>query len=84
MGLNAADCIAFEDSENGLLSATTAGLKTIVTTNEYTREHNFNGAMLVLDQLGEAEQAFTVQAGDAGGATYVDISLINRLFNNGI
>jgi len=81
LGLIAADCIAFEDSENGLLSSTGAGLKTIVTVNDYTQQQDFDGAALVLDQLGEPEAGFSVLAGDAGGATFVDISLINRLFN---
>jgi HAD superfamily hydrolase (TIGR01509 family) len=80
MDLNADDCIAFEDSENGLLSSTGAGIKTIVTTNDYTRQQDFGGAALVLDQLGEPEVAFSVLAGDAGGATYVDVALIKKLF----
>ncbi len=81
LGVSAVDCMAFEDSENGLLSSTGAGLKTIVTTNGYTGQHNFSGATLVLDQLGEPEAAFSVLAGDAGTATYVDVSLINRLLD---
>jgi HAD superfamily hydrolase (TIGR01509 family) len=80
MGLNADDCIAFEDSENGLLSSTGAGIKTIVTINDYTRQQDFGSAALVLDQLGEPEVAFSVLAGDAGGATYVDVALIRKLF----
>ena len=79
MGLNAADCIAFEDSENGLLSSTGAGIKTIVTINDYTRRQDFGGAALVLDQLGEPEVAFSVLAGNAGGATYVDVALIRQM-----
>lgn len=82
MDLNADDCIAFEDSENGLLSSTGAGIKTIVTTNDYTRQQDFGGAALVLDQLGEPEVAFSVLAGDAGGATYVDVALIKKLFTS--
>ncbi len=80
MDLNAADCIAFEDSENGLLSSTGAGIKTIVTVNNYTRQQNFSGAILVLDQLGKPDTSFSVLAGDAGGTTYVDIALIRQLF----
>ncbi len=80
MGLNADDCIAFEDSENGLLSSTGAGIKTIVTINDYTRQQDFGGAALVLDQLGEPGVGFSVLAGDAGGATYVDVALIRKLF----
>jgi len=80
MGLSAEDCMAFEDSENGLLSSLQAGLKTIVTVNGYTRSDNFDGATIVLDQLGEPATAFTAIDGDAGEASYVDVPLIKRLF----
>lgn len=80
MDLSAGDCMAFEDSENGLLSSLHAGLRTIVTVNGYTRNDNFDGAVVVLDQLGEPDAAFTVIDGDAGEASYVDVSLIKRLF----
>ncbi len=44
-------CVAFEDSENGVKSAVGAGINTVlVTTNDYTEDHDFNGAELVLDQ----------------------------------
>ncbi len=80
LGLTAADCLAFEDSENGFLSSTTAGIKTLVTVNSYTRRQNFDGAAIVLDKLGEPDAGFTVIAGNAGDATYVDVPFIKRLF----
>ena len=80
MHLSAAECLAFEDSENGLLSSMQAGLKTIVTVNGYTRNDKFDGAAIVLDQLGEPGSAFKVIAGNAGDARLVDIPLIKRLF----
>jgi HAD superfamily hydrolase (TIGR01509 family) len=51
MRLSAADCIALEDSENGLRSALAAGIKTFVTINQYTRNQNFAGAAGVFDDL---------------------------------
>jgi HAD superfamily hydrolase (TIGR01509 family) len=69
MGLDASECIAIEDSENGLASALGAGLKTIVTINAYTRQQNFNGALAVLEHLGQP-----------GGETCVDVSMIRRIF----
>jgi HAD superfamily hydrolase (TIGR01509 family) len=48
-------CIAFEDSGNGLKSSMGAGLKTIVTVNDYTVSHDFTGAALVLSDLGEPD-----------------------------
>ncbi len=55
MGLSAQDCIAFEDSSNGIRSSLGAGLKTIITYNDYTRNDDFSGATLVLDQIGDED-----------------------------
>lgn len=51
LGLTADQCIALEDSENGLRSSLAAGIKTYVTINHYTRNHNFDGAAAVFDDL---------------------------------
>ncbi len=51
LGLPAADCLAFEDSRNGVLSATRAGLRTIVTPGQYTADDDFSGAADVIPSL---------------------------------
>jgi HAD superfamily hydrolase (TIGR01509 family) len=51
MGLDAQDCLAFEDSRNGLQSAQSAGLATIITPTHYTHHHDFDGALKVLPSL---------------------------------
>ncbi len=79
MDLEAEDCLAIEDSYQGLEAACQLGLKTVVTVNEYTQNQDFSGAILVLNHLGEPEQPFSVLAGDAGDASYVDIALVQRL-----
>lgn len=79
MGLGPEACLAFEDSENGLISARAAGLKTIVTVSDYTQGHDFTGAALLLDQFGEPDHPFHVLAGDAGAATYTDLALLQRI-----
>jgi HAD superfamily hydrolase (TIGR01509 family) len=79
MQLPAANCLAFEDSENGLISAIDAGIVTVVTINDYTQDHNFDRAKLVLSDLGEPDRPFQLLRGDTHGATYVDIPLLNRL-----
>jgi HAD superfamily hydrolase (TIGR01509 family) len=53
LGLQASDCIALEDSENGLRSSLAAGIKTYVTINHYTRNHDFEGAAAVFDDLSD-------------------------------
>lgn len=54
MQLQPSECIAFEDSENGVISVKDAGIRAIlVTTNHFTENHDFNGATTVIDQFGE-------------------------------
>ncbi len=79
MGLSPAECIALEDSRNGILSAQGAGLKTIITVDAYTKGSDFSGAAIVLDQMGEPDIPFTVLAGDAGSSRYLDLALVKRL-----
>ncbi len=76
LGLVADECIAIEDSQSGLLSATAAGLRTIVTVNGSTRHQEFTAALIVVDQLGEPGQGFEVLAGDAGDATLIDVEFL--------
>lgn len=79
MGLNADECIAFEDSRNGILSSLGANLKTIITINDYTKDHDFTGAAIVLDQYGEPGSPFTVIEGDAHGFDYLNIDMVKAL-----
>ncbi|MFZ3019802.1 MAG: HAD-IA family hydrolase [Gallionella sp.] len=58
LGLSAADCIALEDSENGLRSSLAAGIKTYVTLNHYTRHHDFTGAAIVFDDLSDLDSFY--------------------------
>lgn len=52
MGFGAAQCVAFEDSANGLRAATAAGLRTVITPTGFTAHHDFTGALRVLPDLG--------------------------------
>ena len=79
LAVRAGECLAIEDSANGLRSAQDAGLETLVTVSQYTRDHDFEGAALVLDQLGEPDSPFTVISGDAGSHTYVNVDLLQDL-----
>ncbi|MEP7371530.1 MAG: HAD family hydrolase [Nitrosospira sp.] len=79
LGLPAEQCIAVEDSENGLRSSLAAGLDTVVTVNEYTRLQDFTGAAVVLSDLGEPTRPFTVFEGNAGISGWVDTELLTKL-----
>ena len=79
MNLKAEECIAFEDSRNGVLSSLAANLKTIITINDYTKNHDFTGAVIILDQYGEPGAPFKCIEGDAHGFEYVNMNMIEAL-----
>ena len=80
MNLKPEDCLVLEDSHHGLQAATIAGLKTIVTVNDYTKNQDFSNAVLVLNHLGEPEQPFKVIQGQIQDANYLDLKSIDRFF----
>jgi HAD superfamily hydrolase (TIGR01509 family) len=51
--LPAEDCMAFEDSANGLRAARAAGLATVVTPSRWTMAQDFTGADFLLRDLSE-------------------------------
>jgi HAD superfamily hydrolase (TIGR01509 family) len=53
LGLDRGDTVVVEDSRNGLLAATGAGLPCLVTVNGYTRHEAFDEAALVVSELGD-------------------------------
>jgi len=79
MGLNAAECLAFEDSENGLRASLGAGLKTLITVNDYTLDHDFTGAAVVLSDLGDPGAPNRVLTGPNLGQPFVDVGYLRAL-----
>jgi HAD superfamily hydrolase (TIGR01509 family) len=77
--LEAPQCLAFEDSENGILASRGADLTTLVTVNDYTHDHAFDGAAIVLDSLGEPDAPFTVLQGEADDFRYVEVDFLKYL-----
>jgi len=55
LGVSSHETLAMEDSGNGWKSASAAGLKCVVTINDYTKDHDFSGADLVVSELGEPD-----------------------------
>lgn len=51
LGVAAAECLAIEDSANGLAAARAAGIPTLVTPTAYTRHQCFDGALLRVERL---------------------------------
>jgi len=64
LGLDAAHCVAVEDSPRGLRAANAAGLECIVLRNEMNRDYAFDEAFCVvesMEELGEVLACFTGQ-----------------------
>ncbi|MCI0505666.1 MAG: HAD family hydrolase [Gammaproteobacteria bacterium] len=79
LGLTPHQCLAFEDSENGMHATRGAGLTTVITTNDYTHDHNFEGAALVLNQLGEPDAPFQILRGKANNHRYFTVELARMI-----
>ncbi|WP_019570727.1 MULTISPECIES: HAD family hydrolase [unclassified Thioalkalivibrio] len=82
MGLTAADALALEDSDNGVRSARDAGLEVVVTTNDYTRDQGFSGALAVLDGFGEPGAPARSLAGAELPGDVVDVATLRRWFDH--
>jgi len=74
-------CLAIEDSQQGLTAATAAGLTTLVTVNDYTRNQPLQAARLVVNHLGDPTHPVEVLAGDAYHAYYVSLELAQSLLS---
>ncbi len=79
MNISPDACLAFEDSLNGVKSSLAADLKTIITVNGYTKDDDFSGSVIVLDQYGEPDAPFKVLEGDAGDFSHVNVAMLKML-----
>jgi HAD superfamily hydrolase (TIGR01509 family) len=53
LGRSADECLAIEDSANGLKAAASAGIAVLITRSEYFRDDDFSSALAVVDDLTE-------------------------------
>ena len=80
LNLSCDDCVAFEDSQIGFHAAISAGLKTGGTISEYTKTNNFEGALVVLDHLGEEDKPFLIINGTPSDYSMVSVDYIKELY----
>jgi len=82
LGAAAAEAVVVEDSRNGLLAATGAGIACLVTVNDFTAGEDFTEAALVVSSLGDPDgehtQVLTNRSPAAPGdwITLVDLSAV--------
>jgi HAD superfamily hydrolase (TIGR01509 family) len=76
LGIAPQDCVALEDSYNGVASALAAGVPTVVTYSSYTNGQDFTGALAVADSFGDPGIPATFLTGDHGQKDLIDLDLI--------
>lgn len=81
--ITAQNLLVFEDSDLGLIAAKDAGLKTIITVNNYTEKQDFSAADLVISDLGEPDQPCQVIQGDFLD-NYVNIASLQKIITRSL
>jgi len=79
MGISPDRAIAIGDSETSNSAAARSGLKTIVTPSLYTSSNRFIDAALVISDLGQPNQPFTVLRGETSGQGFVTPALLHQI-----
>ena len=70
MGLLPSECVAIEDTEHGVCSASAAGVACLAVPNEMSRNHDFSQATAVFDELAAAVS--WIQCGAAAGPSIAE------------
>ena len=81
LGLKAGECVAIEDSYNGLCSSKEARLVTVITVNPYTQEHDFSQADTVVSSLGDKNTPTTLLRGKTFEGDFIDVRNLESLLN---
>ncbi|MEO8102195.1 MAG: HAD-IA family hydrolase [Betaproteobacteria bacterium] len=73
------ECVAFEDSVNGLRAAKAAGLYTIVTPTQWNSDHDFTGADLIVTSLGDQTHPLDAASAARVGNAVLGIDQIENM-----
>lgn len=79
LGRSADECVAFEDSVNGLRAAKAAGLFTVVTPSQWTADANFAEANLELPHLGDPDHPLPPEHRAALGGPWLALEQLASL-----
>lgn len=81
LGVSAAEVLVIEDSRNGLLAASGAGIRCVMTVNGYTEDEDDSEAILVVTSLGDPDGERTrviANRGAARPAEYITLADLER------
>lgn len=80
LGLPAAECLAIEDTCNGVRAAPSAGIPVLVTQSYYSEGEDFSGALAVLSDLGEPDRPYQVLIGADDATGWVEPEWLQTWF----
>lgn len=72
--LPAANYLAIEDTRNGVLAATAAGIPVLVTPSVYSEGEDFSGSVAVVSDLGDPDRPCRLLAGNDDELDCVDVA----------
>jgi HAD superfamily hydrolase (TIGR01509 family) len=79
LGLHPGQCLALEDSANGVRAARAAGVPVLAIPSAYTADDDFSGALAVLDGLGEPGRPCRALRGPAPPGGVADTAWLRNL-----
>lgn len=79
LGIDASQAIALEDSYNGVKASTAIDLFTVVTPNNYTAHETFDGAKLIVKNLGDPGTPCEKISGDCEVPEYIDLAFLQEI-----
>lgn len=82
LGLTPGECVAFEDSRNGLLAAKAAGLPVILTPSLYTQDEDLREGDCVVSDLGELGQPLRHISGWKPAGDVIDLAALGTLLEH--
>lgn len=82
LGLAPGECVAFEDSRNGLLAAKAAGLPVILTPSLYTQDEDLREGDCVVSDLGELAQPLRHISGWKPAGDVIDLAALGTLLEH--
>ncbi len=80
--LSPQSCIAIEDSPRGLESALAANIKVIITPSDLTQDEKFEGAELVISNLGEKSSPCKMISGKIEVPKLIDLKILKKIINS--
>lgn len=79
LGIKGSRAVAIDDSETGVQAAADCGIAVIATPGIYTSSHRFSMARLVISDLGQPAEPFTVLRGESLGQSCASPGLLRGI-----